>query len=650
MEKNILLVIPRENSYIHREALIPPGIAYINGALRAAGLSVTSVNLNFAEGEADSIVADLVREHEISYIMSGGTALSADGLRQCFDAARSVKRDVICIGGGAGYTSEPELFCKMSGADIAVLGEGEETSVELLKTLMKGGELSGVAGIIYFDGKNYVKTAERPPIRDLDVIAFPSYEGLGLEEYFEKEKNYDTSALFDYSYTEEPRVIPMFLGRSCPFGCKFCFHTIGRKYRTRSLDNFFAELDMWIEKYRINGILLMDELFGGKESFILEFCKRMKEYHMNWVAEIRVELASREVLQAMADSGCTYLQLGLESMAPEVLADMEKRIRPEQIAEALRNSYELKIHVFGNFIFGAEAETFDTFLKTFDWWNRHRKYQIRLLNILLYPGSQYYRNTAERGLIKDKERFIQEGMPGVNMSKMSEFEWDKMKRIIRMTNTDNVFFGRITRVTENKDDLTLQIKCCHCKEDFIVEHVKKEKRFSMSNMLSVCPHCGRNNNYNFDDFQDIMQYEVMTQWINNEIAGYDMKSRLKKQGYSRIGIWGSSAMAEFFAKEYSEDVEITCVTAESTERMSEYSYLGRNIKIIEPEQLQNENLDAVIVTDVSEYTGSCDKLRAFGYQGTIDSLVNFVFDMEYHLLIPGGMSREKVMECDDTII
>lgn len=645
--KTILLVVPREGEYIHREALIPPGMAYINGALRHAGLPVVSCNLNFTEGTVEDILRGLILDNDAGYLLCGGTTFNHADILRCFTAAKKVRPEIVCVGGGAGYTSEPELFLHMTRADIAVLGEGEVTEVELLRTLDRGGDLSAVRGILFRAGARLVRTPDRPVVPNLDDIPFPSYEGLGIEEYFENEKNYDTSALFDYSYTDEPRVLPMFLGRSCPFGCKFCFHTLGRRYRNRSLDNFFAELDMWIEKYHINGILLMDELFGGSEDTILAFCRRMKPYRIPWVAEIRVELASRRVLKAMSESGCTDLQFGLESMCEYVLRDMNKQIRPKQIEQALKDAYDLKIHVFGNFIFGAEAEDMNSFLTTFHWWNRHRKYQIRLLNIMAYPGSAYFKSSVERGIIKDKERFIREGMPEINMSRLSEYEWDKMRRVIRMTYIDNVFFGRITAVRERGDELTLDVRCCHCREIFPVEHVKREKRLSKSNMVSVCPHCGRSNSYNFDDFSGVMGHEVMSQWINNGAEGVSCSEWLRSRGYRRIVLWGGSPLAEYFAKELRDQVEFAAVAIRDVYSLSSYSYLGRHMPIVTADELRGMAADVIIVTEVSEYTASAEYLRGIGCELPIDSLVNFVFNMEYHLMIPAGKSCREIMEPED---
>ena len=80
--KDILLVIPRERDYLHREALIPPGIAYINGALRSAGLPVSCVNLNFREGDEKEILKELITEKAIGYVLCGGTGFNAGEIRR----------------------------------------------------------------------------------------------------------------------------------------------------------------------------------------------------------------------------------------------------------------------------------------------------------------------------------------------------------------------------------------------------------------------------------------------------------------------------------------------------------------------------------------------------------------------------------------
>ncbi len=642
--KNILLVIPREDNAKHREAMIPPGIAYINGALRAAGYPVVGINLNFREGDVETLIARAVAEHRAGYVLCGGTTVHAAAIQTVFRAAKQADKHVICIGGGAGFTSEPELFCRMTGADMAVLGEGEVTDVELLAALDAGRSPALVQGIIYRDALGYHRTAERPVVEDLDALPFPSYEDLDLEAYFENERNYDDSALFDYSFSQSPRVLPMFLGRSCPFACRFCFHTIGRKYRVRSLDNFFEELELWIEKYKINGILLMDELFGGNENVILSFCERIKQYHIPWVAEIRVELASRKVLEALRNANCRDLQLGLESMSEEVLHDMNKKISPDAIAEALKNAYELGLHVFGNYIFGAERETWDTFLTTFQWWNRHRPYQVRLLNILTYPGSAYYHHSVSRGLIPDREQFIWEKMPLVNMSQMSDYEWDKMRRVIRMTSIDNVFMGRILRIEEHQDKMDVTIRCSHCHKEFVKRDMSRQLQYTRQDYTPVCPHCGRNNRINFENFYDIMQHELMCQWIKNASAGMPYTWSAQKKYRSAVLWGGNDALTDLFIDQFGNDLQIAGVSGRRTQRLSQFNGVGKKAKVLPPSELPGQ-ADVVIVMDPVEYVGESDYLRDIGYRGPIDSIVNFIFDMEYHLTLHHAERVEDLYEC-----
>lgn len=144
--------------------------------------------------------------------------------------------------------------------DYAVVGQGEITDVELIQALIDGGDVTKVKGIVYrTESGEYRQTQPREEIDDLDTIPFPNYDGLDMDKYLDGQTVAEASTSYD-----RPRTMPMILGRSCPFQCKFCFHPSGTKYRQRSLDNFFAELDSNVEKYHPKRIYVLDELFSAK--------------------------------------------------------------------------------------------------------------------------------------------------------------------------------------------------------------------------------------------------------------------------------------------------------------------------------------------------------------------------------------------------
>jgi radical SAM superfamily enzyme YgiQ (UPF0313 family) len=92
--------------------------------------------------------------------------------------ARRIKEEkgIPVVFGGPHVSAIPESL--PSWADVAVLGEGEETFAEILRLFKEKGalrpaDLTGIVGIAFRDGDSFVRTAPRFPIETLDTIPMP---------------------------------------------------------------------------------------------------------------------------------------------------------------------------------------------------------------------------------------------------------------------------------------------------------------------------------------------------------------------------------------------------------------------------------------------------------------------------------------------
>lgn len=138
-----------------------------------------------------------------------------------------------------------------------------------------------------------------------------------------------------YLGINEKNTILMSTSRACPYQCTFCFHSSGSKYRQRSLDNFFEELDILVEKYAIKYIFIVDELFAVKMDRLKEFCQRIKPYNIKWWAEFRVNTVTKEMVDLLKDANCAVMAFGIERADNRILKSMRKNITIEQTANAL---------------------------------------------------------------------------------------------------------------------------------------------------------------------------------------------------------------------------------------------------------------------------------------------------------------------------
>lgn len=547
---------------------MPLGIAYVNGALRAAGLEVDGINMMFVEGDPFEALYQKIIDGKFDVVFCGGLSAEYPMLKRVYDIAKAANPEIITIGGGGGFSASPILFSELTGVDFAVIGEGEITDVALAMALEQGTDIREIEGIVYKDPEGYHQTKKREPIYDLDGIPFPSYEGLAIEEYLSHQRVDGWYNYFTY-YSDEPRMMPMLMSRSCPYMCSFCFHPIGRGYRARGLDNFFEELDMWIEKYHINGIALVDECFSMDPDTVIEFSHRIKPYHIAWACQMRAEIYNYEMMKAMKESGCIGACFGIESMSQAVLDNMQKHLKQETIEKALQVSYECGVGASGNLIFGAETECFDTVWESIQWNRKHMEnYKHQPINaftyIQTYPGSRYYNHAVKNGLISSEAEFIKNGKWILNITQMTDREYGIVGEAARLLQHETRDQGTLLCLDEQADGrLAVTITCPHCKSTHTYRNLSRRhlKEHRIRNL--GCRTCNGMADYLIDSEYFPYDHYCTVDWMLGKYKNTDkeiinknmvlaMKELLRKETI-KIGVLGAGYIADEFFRAMDTD-------------------------------------------------------------------------------------------------
>ena len=113
-----LLVIQTIPEYDERDDFcMPIGIAYVNGAMRAAGYDVEGFNMMFADKEPYQQLKEIIRDKKIDVLLCGGLTSEYKVLKLVYKTAREANPNIILVGGGGGFTSEPLLFSGLTGGD-----------------------------------------------------------------------------------------------------------------------------------------------------------------------------------------------------------------------------------------------------------------------------------------------------------------------------------------------------------------------------------------------------------------------------------------------------------------------------------------------------------------------------------------------------
>ncbi len=415
----VLLVVPRYFSTDLYGYIMPMGILYVSAALKASGKArVLTLNLNHRDKDYEPLLADIIAREKVDIVGCGGISGQYIEIRPLFEAVRRVAPHVKIIAGGGMITADAEVAMDAFGplVDYGVIGEGEITVPELVEAIANGGDLTAIPGLIYRNAEGHlVKTERRRDIEDLDSLPLPDYLSFDYDKYLATNGEHDGNTKYS--------PVAVIGGRSCKYACTFCFHPSGSRYRQRSLDSIFTEIEFLLKHFDVNYVALREELFANDEERVLEFCRRVVAYPIVWSIQLRVDSVTQTIVDALAASNCRYIFLGIESADNRILRSMRKHITIEQVERALDMCIAAGLDTRSTIILGDEEETEESVERTLGWWLEHKKRSaIDLGLIIAFPGSTLYRHATASGKIPDRERFLAEGCPVVNLSKHLTFK------------------------------------------------------------------------------------------------------------------------------------------------------------------------------------------------------------------------------------
>lgn len=417
---NILLVIPRYITYGNTgHYVMPLGTLYVSSYLKQAqNANVWTLNLNHKEGEEEKILSNYICQYDIDIFGVGGLSGEYIDIARMIRYAKKAKPEIKIIVGGGIMTADPKATMQaMPEVDYGIIGEGEITIAELVNNLTNNYPVNLIDGLIFPESGKYTITPQRKEIVNLDELPFPDYEGFDYGTYLKE--NFDTS-----DEGKKYSQVSVIGGRSCKYNCTFCFHPSGSTYRQRSLDSIFSEIDYLVSNYNISYIALREELFATDNLRVKEFCKRVESYNFDWSIQLRIDNVNKELVELLKNTRCRYVFVGVESASDEVLRSMRKGITLDQIEEALTLLKDAGLNSRSGVIFGDSVETWETAMLSLKWFKDNcDNFRMFVDMIIAFPGSTLYKRACQSGVIPDPVKFLKDGCPIINLSKMTNQEF-----------------------------------------------------------------------------------------------------------------------------------------------------------------------------------------------------------------------------------
>lgn len=395
----ILMIAYDNDSFL---TWFPQGLAYLASACRNAGHLVEIYQQDIYHWPDEHLTNKLDNEKYDIVLLSviGGYYQYRKLLKLSEAINSSINRKYFkYLIGGHGPASDPEYFLRKTSADFVGIGEGEITIVELLEAIDKNEGYEEVNGIAFIKNNKYFKTEPRELIKDIDNICYPAWDLFNIDYY----------ALMRMPRIKNTeRSFPILSGRGCPFECNFCYR-LDKGFRPRSAKSIIEEIKILKEKYSISYIIFSDELLMSSKKRTIELCESFIAENINitWECNGRLNYADSEVLNLMRESGCVFINYGIESLDNDTLKVMNKALTKDIIIKGVENTLNAGISPGLNIIYGNINEPIEAIEEAVDFLLKYDDHaQLRTIRpVTPYPGTPLFEYAVEKGLLKDTEEF-----------------------------------------------------------------------------------------------------------------------------------------------------------------------------------------------------------------------------------------------------
>ena len=390
---------PRSGIQVQRRIELPLSLLCPAGPLDRQGYRIKIID-EFANPNWRRELLETLAEKPICF---GVTSMTGPQILHALEACRLVKErypDVPVIWGGIHASLLPEQTLQNPYSDIIVVGEGEETFLDLVKALESGLPLSKVPGIYYKEDGKVRFTGVRPFV-NLDGQPPLPYHLIHMDQYRRR--------LFGIDH------ISFNSSRGCTYRCSFCWDPVmhKRKWRAMSPETVLDHLSRIIRDYGIRGFLFTDDHFFidmDRAYLILEGIARADLKISISKLQIRADTICRldkEFLQLMVRAGVKRFSIGIESGSQRILDLIKKDCSVEEIVEANRKLIPYPIVPVFLFMMGLPSETPEEFAQSIRLaiqLTDENSHAVKTFNIYTpYPGTELYELAIQLGL-KEPQR------------------------------------------------------------------------------------------------------------------------------------------------------------------------------------------------------------------------------------------------------
>jgi magnesium-protoporphyrin IX monomethyl ester (oxidative) cyclase len=293
------------------------------------------------------------------------------------------KPEIKIILGGAHISTNP--LDLNENIDIGVIGEGEQTFLEITECFAKNGtfpikELKKIKGICFRNKGKIELTKERELIKNIDCIPFPDLDLLDMNHYLKPRQ-------LIYGYVRKSMV--MLTSRGCPYHCSFCSTSaIWKIFRGNSAEYVISQLKWIKRKYNPRVIQIFDDLFILDKERLSKIVNAIVKERLNkkiiFGCLCRADLLDEKTVRLLKAMNVKSIAIGMESASQPILDYLKNgTTKVKHLHDSIELCKKYKIKVFGSFMLGNPGETREDLMKTLRFIKAHPT--LGILNYITTP-------------------------------------------------------------------------------------------------------------------------------------------------------------------------------------------------------------------------------------------------------------------------
>lgn len=440
INRRVALLIPYYEGRNHSQFL---GVGYLSQVLRDSGIDTLIIDEDAVftvmekKGAQDPLgsarisIIEKLRDYSPSAICVSVNTANYERSLELLRLIREHIQKIYIIVGGPHVTTSWYSFKKSHKQlfDVAVIGEGENTILEVCDRISSHNSLEGIKGTV-LSQSNDSHFNPRELIKDLDCLPYPDREG------FYKAFDRNEHAILDEHYNNVfYSHLPGFKGkkfarivgsRGCNFSCSFCSpsvfwsNPINRKpiRRSRNPIKIVDEIEYLMNQDYL-AFYFDDPTFPFKSNpdFYLTIIQELKRrsLRINWAAPTRPDELSEKILEQLYESGFTYTYFGLETYQQKDLTKMGKFIDIDYCMQLLDWCQNIGIHCDVAYQIGIPGEDYDSIIASIQWLETHGLQKRSFFSLAaIWPETSLARKFGVKSEdfepSSDKKRFEKEGL------------------------------------------------------------------------------------------------------------------------------------------------------------------------------------------------------------------------------------------------